>query len=405
MAFDNFFISNKNKNQEPDSLNFSRSNVGTVLGGETEKLILPYHLPEIVENKESDKKEELKVTTLPTSTALTKSSTSIGSAVFLSGLGYSSETELKNIFADIEKAGFQTIFFQVRDVADAYYNSSFEPWSKRLSGTLGKDPGWDPLNVAIKESKKRNLKIYAWINVYTIWKGESSPGSKKHLYRTHQDWIAYEKDAGKMKLNPGYIYLSPGNYSVTNYLNKIILDVSTRYQIDGVYLDKLQFPTRYYSYDPVALDRFRKQYSLSWDEWRIDQINSLLKKVNSSLEQRKPKIKIIAQTYGRYQKGKEDFAQDPVSWIDNGLVDYVCPLVEWDTKDYPYFNLQIEDFKNRISGSKLCIGISAYKFAANFAELSNQVEIIKKYKLENFSFYTFRHLKNRLDGIKGLIFN
>ena len=72
-------------------------------------------------------------------------------------------------------ANFNAIFFQVRGNADAYYASQLEPWASRPSGTLGQDPGWDPLAVAIAEGHARGLEVHAWINVFPSWLGETAP--------------------------------------------------------------------------------------------------------------------------------------------------------------------------------------------------------------------------------------
>lgn len=45
-----------------------------------------------------------------------------------------------------------TVFFQVRPTADAMWPSPYEPWSQYLTGTQGKDPGWDPLGTAVEEA-------------------------------------------------------------------------------------------------------------------------------------------------------------------------------------------------------------------------------------------------------------
>ena len=39
---------------------------------------------------------------------------------------------------------FNAVNFQVRGMSDAMYKSSYEPWASWLTGTRGKDPGWDP---------------------------------------------------------------------------------------------------------------------------------------------------------------------------------------------------------------------------------------------------------------------
>lgn len=45
----------------------------------------------------------------------------------------------------LQKNNFNAVYFQVRTMSDAFYKSSYEPWSSYLTGTRGKDPGWDPL--------------------------------------------------------------------------------------------------------------------------------------------------------------------------------------------------------------------------------------------------------------------
>ena len=52
---------------------------------------------------------------------------------------------IKRTFLWFKEANLNTVFFQVRGNADAFYQSSYEPWSQLLTGFLGQDPGWDPL--------------------------------------------------------------------------------------------------------------------------------------------------------------------------------------------------------------------------------------------------------------------
>jgi len=56
---------------------------------------------------------------------------------------------IRDVFAKARRARFNMVFFQVRGNADAFYRSSLEPWSDMLTGRLGEDPGWDPLQFAV----------------------------------------------------------------------------------------------------------------------------------------------------------------------------------------------------------------------------------------------------------------
>ena len=68
----------------------------------------------------------------------------------------------------LQEAGINAIIFQVRAEADALYKSSYEPWSRFLTGVQGRVPSpyWDPMQFMIDECHKRGMEFHAWINPY-----------------------------------------------------------------------------------------------------------------------------------------------------------------------------------------------------------------------------------------------
>src|SRR6185295_18860516 len=74
---------------------------------------------------------------------------------------YSSANDLQQIVDEVDGANLNAIFFQVRGTADAYYHSNLEPWATRLSGTLGEDPGWDPLQELLTRAHAKNIQVHA----------------------------------------------------------------------------------------------------------------------------------------------------------------------------------------------------------------------------------------------------
>lgn len=79
--------------------------------------------------------------------------------------------ELVDILDTAQGAGLNAVFFQVRPTGDAYYNSSVFPWAKSLTGTAGKNPGWDPLAYLIEQADLRGMEVHAWINPYRLTEG------------------------------------------------------------------------------------------------------------------------------------------------------------------------------------------------------------------------------------------
>ena len=45
------------------------------------------------------------------------------------------------------------------------------PWAKSLTGTAGKNPGWDPLAYLIEQADLRGMEVHAWINPYRLTEG------------------------------------------------------------------------------------------------------------------------------------------------------------------------------------------------------------------------------------------
>ena len=64
---------------------------------------------------------------------------------------------LCNILDVMARGNMNVACLHVRVVCDALYRSSYEPWSKTLTGTRGGDPGYDPLAFAIEEAHKRGI--------------------------------------------------------------------------------------------------------------------------------------------------------------------------------------------------------------------------------------------------------
>src|SRR5678816_2599221 len=52
-------------------------------------------------------------------------------AIWVTRFEYQTEADVKAIVANCAALGFNTILFQVRGQADAYYRSSIEPWVER----------------------------------------------------------------------------------------------------------------------------------------------------------------------------------------------------------------------------------------------------------------------------------
>lgn len=140
------------------------------------------------------------------------------------------QQELITLLDTIKSAGLNTVVFQVRPAGDAFYSSSLEPWSHYLTGTQGKAPSplWDPLAFALQEAHKRGLSLHAWINPYRARnKGDTMAFASNHMAVKYSRY-AYDYN--------GYIWMDPGSSEVRSYIIKVIEDIVTRYNVDGIHM-------------------------------------------------------------------------------------------------------------------------------------------------------------------------
>ena len=90
--------------------------------------------------------------------------------------GESAETQMKELdrmLDSLANNNFNAVNFQVRSMCDAMYKSSYEPWSSYLTGTRGKDPGFDPLGYVVNGCHKRGMECHAWVNPYRFSTGSN----------------------------------------------------------------------------------------------------------------------------------------------------------------------------------------------------------------------------------------
>ena len=101
---------------------------------------------------------------------------------------------------ELQKDGVNAIIFQVRAECDALYQSSYEPWSKFLTGVQGQNPGWDPLRWMVDECHKRGMELHAWINPYRAKTKGTMALAYNHIAVRHPERV-FQYD-GLYILNP-----------------------------------------------------------------------------------------------------------------------------------------------------------------------------------------------------------
>lgn len=300
-----------------------------------------------------------------------------------------------------------TVYFQVRNVADAMYQSNISPWATSLTGSYNQAPtnGFDPLAFVIDECKKRGLEIHAWLNPYRVATSISSYNSLPSNHPAKQASM-------KVVTNSSIYYLDPGAQTTTNHVRDVVAEIVTNYDVDGIHFDDYFYQAGIGTQDDATLTAEPRGYTLSQkDDWRRNNITQLLTTVNTAIKQLKPWVKFGVSPSGIYRNstnpavgsntnGSQHYS---VQFIDSkyimeqNLIDYLTPQVYWYIGQ-PAANFSIvTPWWNTISTNRhIYIGIAAYKvgdaaqggFATNSNEISDQINMIRNnINLKGAAFY------------------
>ena len=250
--------------------------------------------------------------------------------------------ELIAMLDTLQSLNMNAVVFQVRPTADALYYSPLEPLSNWLTGTQGTDNDlpYDPLAFVCEQAHLRCIDVHVWLNPYRVTNGfklESlAPG---HIYRQHPEWFVQYGDKW---------YFDPALDETRRFLNQVVADIVSRYDVDAIHFDDYFYPYR------IAGKEFPDDLSFAAhprgftdkNDWRRNNVNLVIEELQHTIKSLKPWVEFgispfgvwrnIASDPGRGSKTKagcqnyDDLYADILLWLEKGWIDYVVPQLYWE---------------------------------------------------------------------------
>ncbi|WP_338540080.1 family 10 glycosylhydrolase [Paenibacillus tundrae] len=316
----------------------------------------------------------------------------------------------------LKDMGINAVFVQVRANADAIYPSGLVPWNTVLTGTQGKDPGYDPLSFMIEEAHQRGMEFHAWFNPFRATNSASTSGlAANHVSKLHPDWIVNVS---------GKLYINPGMPQARQHIIDTIMEVVNQYDIDGVHLDDYFYPSNATFNDDAAFKTYNTLNTKDRAEWRRDNINQFVKQLGESVHRVKPNVQYGISPFGVWRNKADDptgsdtragvpaydsMHADVRTWIKQGWIDYVAPQVYWSmTLSAARYDKVVDWWVNEVANTnvKLYIGHAPYKLGTSEIGWNTSQEIIdqliynEKYDLiKGDIYFSSQHLTKNTLGL------
>ena len=238
--------------------------------------------------------------------------------------------------------GVNVLYYHVRVNCDALYESSYEPWSKNVSGTRGTAPVFDPFAYLVEQAHVYGIEVYAWVNPYRYHESvNGSYGSHELNYETsHPEWLINGISKNRV--------LNPAIEGVKQRVVDVCKEIITKYDVDGLVFDDYFYPQGGMYENSSAPDYSHYQASgtsMSIADWRRANVNEMVSRVHKMVKETKPYVCFGISPAGRYDSptvatyglpaaphGDMNYAAlycDPLAWMDEGTVDFISPQIYW----------------------------------------------------------------------------
>jgi uncharacterized lipoprotein YddW (UPF0748 family) len=269
-------------------------------------------------------------------------------------------------------ANANAVFVQVRRRGDAWYLRGREPRPEGVSF----DANFDPLAEVLSQAHAAGLEVHAFVVVGAIWNQNTLPSHGEHVFNAHgftpagprsgaDNWLTRTRlpdggyiGSGGYRFGSDY-WLDFGHPEAATYTVNLLLDLVRNYDIDGLHLDRLQYPElsgpaaegggASVGYNEVSLQRFRARYGRpadsdpaaddpEWSDWRREQITALMRRIYVNVVAIKPRVKISVGAIATGNAPGSDgswFATDAYArvyqdwrkWTEDGILDIAIPLI------------------------------------------------------------------------------
>lgn len=254
-----------------------------------------------------------------------------------------SKADLKPLFDKMAEAGINTVFFETVNASYPIYPSRVAPEQNPLT------KGWDPLQASIELAHERGMELHAWAWIFAAAnQGHNAILNQSENYlgpllSRHPDWALTDQNGAFFNKTPGFkkAFFDPANPQVREYIIKLLEEITTRYDVDGIQLDYIRYPfqdgytKQTFGYSDISRQLFKqttgtdpidiKPNSPLWSQWtgfRIQQVDSFVAEVSHRLKAKKPELVISAAVFPMARQQRLfKIQQNWEEWINSEWVD------------------------------------------------------------------------------------
>ena len=197
--------------------------------------------------------------------------------------------QIADSVAQMKRLGIKHIFLETYYQGETIYPSTVMA-NYGLPIQHPQFQGTDPLQSWIDAAHKEGLKTHAWVQVFFAGNHDENAEPGGPILQKYPQWRNIERvhlDSTRpigSDVEPGHYFLDPANPDVHTFLEKLFLEITSRYPIDGLNLDYIRYPASRPVHDPTY-------FSTTWGytETARNQFKALIERERVEAEETRKK--------------------------------------------------------------------------------------------------------------------
>lgn len=227
------------------------------------------------------------------------------------------------------------------------------------------------------------------------------------LAQRHPQWLTRKRNNESVWLEGKHkrVWLNPFHPEVQQFIQDLILEVVTNYDIDGIQFDDHFGLPSEFGYDPFTVKLYQQEHqgkkppsdpqNPEWLRWRADKITAFLQQVFQAVKQQKPNC-LISIAPNPQRVSYDLFLADWVQWEKQGLIEELVLQVYRNNLKVFMSELQYPEVQAARKHIPVGIGIlSGLKGKyVPWGQIQNQVQLTRRANFAGVSFFFYETLWN-----------
>ena len=302
----------------------------------------------------------------------------------------------------LHELNFNTVYPTVWNWGYTLYPSAVA--QKEIGRSLDPEPGLkgrDMLQEIVTQGHQKNMGVIPWFEF-----GFMAPADSQLALR-HPDWLTSRRNGSKIWQEGKHdrVWLNPFRPDVQQFIQNLIVEIVTKYDVDGIQFDDHFGLPSELGYDAFTVKLYQQEHKgkrppnnpqdPEWLRWRANKITDFMKRIFAAVKARNQNC-LISVAPNPQRVSYDLFLADWKTWERQGLIEEL--ILQVYRNDLKVFISELEYPEVQAARQHIPVSIGILSGLKNryvpIGQIQNQVQATRNRGFAGVSFFFYETLWN-----------